>query len=118
MTAWVMFIIITGALFYVGFPFFRRRKGDAETATEDDSLTQLYANRDTVIRALKDLEFDFQMGRISREDFEEGTNWYRRKAVAALKEIDSMEGDAEAVCTACGAAVAREDLFCRQCGSG
>lgn len=117
MTVWVMFVIIIGSLLYVGFPFFRRRKESTETLTVSDSLVHLYANRDTLIRALKDLEFDFQMGRISQEDFEAGTNGYRREAVAVMKDIDSMEKDGEAVCPACGAGISKQDRFCTQCGS-
>lgn len=117
MNVWVIFVIITGILIYVGSPFFRRRKGDAETLTENDSPAHLYANLDTLIRTLKDLEFDFQIGRVSEEDFEQGTRRYRREAVAVLKDIDSMERDGEAVCSTCGAAVGKDHQFCRQCGS-
>lgn len=117
MTVWVVLIILTGVVVYVGFPLFRRRKGGSGTLSDSDSLAHLYENRDTLIRSLKDLEFDFQMGRISEEDFREGNSWYRREAVEVLRDIDSLERDGEAVCRACGAAVSKGDRFCAHCGT-
>ncbi|MFQ6616764.1 MAG: zinc ribbon domain-containing protein [Fidelibacterota bacterium] len=117
MNVWVLFMIFSGTLLYVGYPFFKRVKENALPLSEKETLFHLYTGRDTLIRALKDLEFDFQMGRISEDDFREGNSWYRREAADVLREIDSLEGDGRAQCPSCGAGVSKRDRFCARCGS-
>ncbi|HSC35488.1 MAG TPA: zinc-ribbon domain-containing protein, partial [Thermodesulfobacteriota bacterium] len=46
--------------------------------------------KDSLLTAIKDIEFDYGLGKLSREDFEELHGKYRAEAAGLLKEIDSL----------------------------
>jgi hypothetical protein len=116
-----------------------------EEATEEISLTggrtraALERDKALVLRSLKELEFDFAMGKISDADFAEMRDRLRQRAVRLMQQLEgramyrtqierdlaaaggaSEQGAASAVsgvCAACGTANDADARFCKGCGT-
>lgn len=96
------------------------------------AVNELQREKSALFREIKDIELDFQMGKINESDFDELTTSYRGKAMEAMKQLDSLNGvkkklvmqpefkvpEAEhaGYCTECGSALFREAGFCGVCG--
>jgi hypothetical protein len=93
-----------------------------------------------VLRAIKELEFDRAMGKISDKDFDEMSVRLRGRAAGLLRQLDAGAGYREAIereiqrrvgrdvkvesprrtsvtCGACGTANDSDARFCTQCGA-
>ncbi|MGH7849563.1 MAG: zinc-ribbon domain-containing protein, partial [Thermodesulfobacteriota bacterium] len=57
---------------------------------------ELGSRKDSLLTAIKDIEFDYGLGKLTREDYEELHGKYRSEAAGLLKEIDSLGAGAEA----------------------
>ncbi len=84
--------VAAGAVLLVAWPFLREPVAaddrlDAPSAGEGQWL-ELLDERDRVLGALKELEFDHRTGKIGDEDYRSQIGPLRRSAAAALREID------------------------------
>ncbi len=86
-----------------------------------------------VLRALKDLEFDRAMGKVSEKDFAEMGARLRVRAAGLMRQLDSGASYREAIeqevarrvtvpatptCASCGTANEVDARFCKNCGAG
>jgi len=112
-----------------------RRREDREKA--------LQQRKEDVYAAIKEMDFDFEMGKISEEDYRELKSQYKAKALEILKELGTVDGgeDIDAAierevqklrekkrkngkepawqinfCSQCGREVAPDNNFCQGCG--
>ena len=87
-------LLVLLSLLPVLIPFFR---SSAETplGSEQTELEELLAEKETVYAAIKELEFDHQAGKLSREDYEQARHSYDLRAIAILQEIDRLGGQRE-----------------------
>lgn len=85
-------------------PFFKRNSsavkdseygGDALSLGE--RLSELESRREALYGAIKELEFDYRMGKLSEADYEELDASYKLEAISLLKEIDALKGLAGSV---------------------
>jgi len=109
-----------GALIFVGYPLFKRElvEEGPEEGLEDLELQKLLSEKEQALAALKELDFDYQTGKLDEEDYLHLKDRYRAKALSLLKEIDQA-GAAEDItprCLNCGAEYEKEDKFCPSCG--
>ncbi len=58
----------------------------------DQALSELIAKRDAALRAVKDLEFDYQTGKVSRDDFPAYEQTLKEQAIAAIQAVDDYQG--------------------------
>ncbi len=89
-----------GAVLLVAWPFLREPVAaddrlDAPSAGEARRL-ELLDERDRVLGALKELEFDHRTGKIGDEDYRSQIGPLRRSAAAALRAIDRYGAEAAA----------------------
>jgi hypothetical protein len=83
-----------------------------------------------VLRALKELEFDRAMGKISEKDFAEMSVRLRGRAAGLLRQLDAGSGYRQAIelevqrrigkdpkCRACGTVNDSDARFCKHCGA-
>jgi hypothetical protein len=93
-----------------------------------------------VLRSIKELEFDFAMGKIAQADFDEMSLRLRSRAVRLMKELDAGGGyreliqkevaarlskqetirlkpDAPGICEGCGTKNDPDAKFCKNCGA-
>lgn len=133
---WVYLVIIgmsLGAGYWVGYPLLKPRKFDSPAEpTSGDALDDLKMQKEEVYSAIKEMEFDHKMGKLSEEDYLDLRGKYRAKAIGSLKRVDELEGkrgfsrniddEIEKEVLAIrrdgrkGAPKRGEVLFCTQCG--
>lgn len=121
---------------------------DVETPALIGGRTRIALEREKalVLRSLKELEFDFAMGKMSRADFDEMAGRLRRRAVGLMRQLDAGGGyreqieqevarrlgrsdgdgfsrrpDEQAValrtCEDCGTTNDADARFCKSCGA-
>ena len=84
-------IILTMLSFaFVAYPLFKQRL-TSEVSTGDEKYRELYSRRDTTYAMLKELEFDFQSGILTEEDYRDLEVRYKRTAISILRETDDLE---------------------------
>ncbi len=129
-------LLMTALTFiFITYPFFKKSSGlSAAGAVADDKLQELHSRRDTAYSMLKELEFDFQSGILTEEDYKDLEARYKGKAFSILREIDSLAKDddiediierqvmalrrsKERFCRQCGAGRRQDDRFCSHCGA-
>lgn len=138
-------IMIVAAFGIVAYPYFKTsRELDVSFASSTDPVVEtLVVQRDATYAAIKDLEFDHAMSKLSDADYRSLRAKYEAKAVAILQELDSMaaarrrnprmtltdesielqvhqlRGGASraVVCGKCGVRAAPSDRFCAKCGA-
>jgi hypothetical protein len=79
-------LILVGIYLYA--PFMERR---ARRVTEEEhELSALMAERDRVINALQELDFDFKLGKIPEDDYPAQRSTLLQKGADILRKIDSF----------------------------
>ena len=100
-------ILIAGvALAYVLWPLFTRQP--LALLVEDDRLTELLARKDSTLRALKDLEFDRQVGKLSEEDYTRLYERLSRQALVLIGQIEKVTPESNALDEALEAEIAKQ----------
>ncbi len=127
---------------YVLYPFYQSRYRWAYIPRneEDPQVQQLQEAKREVLSAIKEIEFEHQMGKLSHADYEKLRDEYRKKALWILQELDRFNHPTRDVdrveeeirayryklkhsgqssirfCPDCGASVEPFYKFCVQCG--
>ncbi|NIR50666.1 zinc ribbon domain-containing protein [candidate division KSB1 bacterium] len=132
----ILMIIILATMAYVAKPYWRRTSVVVLEAG-NGHLAELKTQRDNLLTAIKELEFDHQTGKISEQDFAEINAQYRSQAISMMKRIDALGANGGrsqkleeelrrlrshrkqtgvSFCAHCGQSVRAGDRFCCQCG--
>lgn len=89
-------VIALLAAIFISLPFFIRTGGGSGDEYFPDrraeKLKDLNSRKDSLLTAIKDIEFDYGLGKLTRDDYEELHGRYRIEAASLLKEIDSIAG--------------------------
>lgn len=129
---------------YVMAPLFREPKGNLEVDLLAETEMDRLLNRKAVIYTnLKDLEFEYKMGRLADADFKRLETGYKVEAAGVLRKLDQLgveknidetieravaarkaklfpkdktPGQAVLNCPSCGAALIPGKKFCADCG--
>ncbi len=64
--------------------------GRATLVLEDDKLVELLGRRDSIMQAIKDLEFDYRVGKISQEDYQRLDQRLRRQAIGLMQQLEKL----------------------------
>jgi len=133
MTVFVALVLTVLTFAFVAHPFFKRRPPSID-AVNDDNLRELHSKRDTTYSMLKELEFDFQSGTLTEDDYRDLEARYKGKAISILKDIDDLQKSTEVeeeierqilelrqgkgqFCPQCGVGCREGDRFCSHCGT-
>lgn len=83
-----------------------------------ETRERLLAEKTAIYDNLKDLEFEYETGKLSERDYAELRQAYRVRALDVLERIgESATSPAgEDACRSCGTRFEAEDLFCGICG--
>jgi hypothetical protein len=134
-TIFVVVLLTVLVVAFVGYPLFKRKPQVVNLA--EDKLEERYSKRDAAYTVLKELEFDYQSGILSEDDYRELEAKYKSNAISILKDIDSMEkggtddledeiekrvlelrhGEKKQTCPQCGSEYEAGARFCSQCGT-
>jgi hypothetical protein len=132
MIIFVALLLTVSAFAFIVYPLFKQRTDSVDSA-EDKEFQESLSKRDTTYSMLKELEFDFQSGILTEEDYRDLEARYKRKAISILKNIDDLEKGTEVgaeiekqvlelrrgkgrFCPQCGAKYQADDRFCSRCG--
>ena len=136
----VLAILLTvAALLAVAYPVLAKAPAAKPATTATESLDELLGQRDAAMQALRELNFDHRVGKISDEDFAVFDASLKHDAANTLRALDQWEAQAEddldqdleseiaarrsqlntgdRVCPACGRPAADDDQFCAICGA-
>ncbi|MFQ5432904.1 MAG: hypothetical protein ACE5EN_10410 [Nitrospinota bacterium] len=82
--------LIGVVLFGIGYPLFMRPKEET-TVNEGDEYHNLLYAKDAALLALKELDFDYDTGKVGEEDYRRIKKQFEGEAVAILKQIDKAQ---------------------------
>ena len=133
MTTFAALLLTALTFAFVVYPFFKRRPSTL-SFIEDEREQELHLKRDTAYSMLKEMEFDFQSGILTEEDYHELEARYKEKAISILKALDSLKEDDRVedeiekqvkklrrsqghFCPQCGTKQPAGARFCAQCGA-
>lgn len=116
-------LIGLGALFAIWLPLVGKKEPGRHPQKETDPglARELEKRRDQTYAAIKELEFDYQMGKLTPGDYQEVRARYEETAVSLLEQLDRVKKGQVALgplCPSCGATLEKASQFCSQCGAG
>ncbi len=77
------------ALLAIGFVVWPLWRTGAPLRVDDDNpLTDLLTRKDSVLLSIKELDFDYQTGKLSAEDFWQLNGRLRQQAISLLRQIE------------------------------
>jgi len=134
MTVFVAVILAMLTFAFIFYPLFKQKSHSFDSGG-DEEIQELYSRRDTTYSTLKELEFDFQSGILTDEDYRELEARYKRNAISILKDIDNVKKGTKVeeeierqvqelrqsrgqFCPKCSTSYQKGDRFCHQCGKG
>ena len=134
-----MVITAIGLLFVVAtaialaWPLLSPPSEASEAAGTPDPKARLQSEKDTVLAAIREADFDHEVGKLSAEDHRALRAELEERAVAALTAIDrsaihpapagaahvpgTTRGPTAAFCPSCGQKRTSDADFCSRCGS-
>lgn len=133
MTVFVALVLAVLTFAFIVYPLFKQRSRSVDLV-KDEKLQELHSKRDTTYSMLKELEFDFQSGYLTEEDYQDLETRYKTKAISILRDIDDLEKSSEVeeeierqilelrqgkgrFCPQCGVGCREDDRFCSHCGT-
>lgn len=114
----------------VAWPFLGPRLRGDERPKAPQPWDNLMSQRDTAYQALKELEFEYNLGNLSDADYNDLRDRYRSQAATILQKLDteidisrpedlpasiSPETPLEG-CASCGEGIESGDTYCWRCG--
>lgn len=88
-------LLSLAALAYVVLPLLAKQP--PLLPVEDDRLTDLLARKDSAVRAIKELEFDHQVGKISEEDYQRFNQRLSRQAITLIQQLEKITPESAAL---------------------
>lgn len=137
MTVITFFILSIAVSILVVYPIIKTKIGFEYKEGLNHRARDLEDRKEAIYEAIKDIEFDYQMGKLSEEDFAELRQQYKEEAIGLLKKIEQIQkkrikskkihakqrqqlksGSKEIkFCWICGTPVTESDTFCANCGN-
>lgn len=129
----ILFVIAAATFGYIGIPLFKKQKETTMFNESDVRLTDLESRKDNILEVIKEIEFDYQMGKLSAKDYQEMNQKYRTEATLLIQSIEEMKDSQKPdhleeeilrfrkslkFCPQCGKPVLATDRFCAHCGAG
>lgn len=85
----VVLLLLCVVAFFVGYPLIK-----PEYDSDEDNMARnqkLKSEKDAVMTTLNEIEFDYQMGKLSDDDYEIMKNKYKLSALEILKEEEDQK---------------------------
>jgi len=128
-------VLMLVAFTVVGWPLVGSSRALAPQGDGPSRLDALLRRRDAAYRAIKDLDFEHELGNLSDSDYQGLRERYRREAAGVLQQLDdAAKAEAERAadaseaapvgerasaraCPSCGKPRGASDRFCWSCGA-
>ena len=96
----ILAVVLTGALaVFVVFPLLERqpdekpRTGPRGTVRQNQALEALWTEKMRVLRAIRDLDFDYDLGKLPNSTYQTQRIALLRLGTAILQRIDALEAE-------------------------
>lgn len=84
-------IVALAAFALVAYPLFQRKEElESALVPADGEVEELHSRREAIYGAIKELDFEYQLGNLSQPDYQDLRNQYRQKAASVLQEMDGL----------------------------
>ncbi len=126
----ILILLLTlGGLFYIGYPLFSdEERWRISTRKIPSRVEELKARKGLALSAIKELEFDYQTGKLSPEDYGSLRSRYEGEAVESMKLLDGLQKggkkfktkkgrEGKLICSSCGEEVPPSSQYCSNCGT-
>ena len=126
-------LLAMGAIIYVARPFFHRNQTWG-LPPKAQKLNDLLLRKEVIYASIRDLDFDYRMGKLPEEEHQRLVGEYKREAASVLAAIDRLQGRGDQrephvetgqqkvrekghiFCPDCGSQQQDTDTFCANCG--
>ena len=109
----IILLLTIGGLIYIGYPVFtEKRKWDYKPPIALSRGDRLESRKGSALRAIKELEFDYETGKLSSEDYNSLKSRYEEEAVEVMKRLEGLRKGGKRLKTSGGAV---ENLICSTC---
>ena len=95
LTIGIAVVIAAVALIYVVAPL--RKPAMPLPSEDDDRLADLVARKESVLRAIKETEFDYHTGKLSEEDYARYDERLRRQAISLIQQIEKIAPEVDSL---------------------
>jgi hypothetical protein len=82
--------LFIAAVIYVAYPLLQEQS-ESETVDKSGERDRWVAEKEETLSALKDIEMDFRMGKLSQEDYENLKADFETRAVAVFQHLEKIE---------------------------
>ena len=83
-------LLFIGAVLYIAYPLFSE-SGERIPPEERAEREQTFQEKEEIVDALKDIEMDFRMGKLSDSDYRLLKGDFERQAVEVFQRLESLE---------------------------
>jgi hypothetical protein len=110
-------LMSVGAVAFLASPL-----GGGPRASEDEGVSASRAEREFVLEVLRDLDHDYETGKIAEDDYRADRYALQARAIALLQSEDASRATPDAAstaggCPSCGAVLDPDWRFCAVCGA-
>ena len=107
---WLTLVIaLLLSILAIGFVVWPLWRSTTTLRVEDDNpLIELIQRKDTVLLSIKELEFDYQTGKLSAEDYARLDQRLRQQAISLLRQLEKDAPDSRALEAELEAAILRQ----------
>ena len=140
MTFLVILLMMLAAFTVVGWPLISPARNARREPGGASPWSDLIGRRDAAYRAIKELDFEYQLGNLSESDYRGLRERCRSEAAAILRELDAatrevgadeaspsgpvaapavaptLPAQADPPCPSCGGPTESVDRYCSSCG--
>jgi len=121
-------VLVVAVIAFVVYPLLRPTRSPFDST--GSQTEELFRRRDRVYTELRELEFDYRVGKVAADDYAEAREQLENEAARILQAIDveikAIDEEIERevrrlrenrrTCPSCGAAIAPTARFCPSCG--
>ena len=84
-------ILFIGVVLYVAYPLFLDPEEDGQDDLKSADRERVLEEKENVLANLKDIEIDYQMGKLSQEDYEELKSEFELLAFERLEQLSTKK---------------------------
>jgi hypothetical protein len=124
-----LFLVLASAaaIIFVVWPAVRGTQLRWEYSDEDTPLGRLAVRKDVLVGNLADLDFEFEMGKVTEEDYRSLRDSLKRQTLKIMEQMEVLASGEPATvappavksgtCSSCGGAIPPQARFCPSCGT-
>jgi hypothetical protein len=132
----LVLVLASIALYRVVDPLLRTGAERPDGPQAPARLRELERDKQIVLKAIREIELDYQMRKIAEADYREMVQRYRTRAMRIIRELDAGDNYRQlieeelktrllamaaapttAACASCGTTNDTDALFCKKCGA-